>query len=542
MSCPGWTLLGVLALPEPIEGVGAPDAILLRAVGDDRTGCAVVDLDVRCVVGRGAAAEEPLGMARRITLAEAATYELSVLTRGVPGRALEELVQQGALATVATSSTGVADPRGSAVAAVDGNGSTTWSADLSDVRPSIDLRWVRPQTIDSISIRVAADTAARAPETLELRWPDGRRQVELDEDGNADFPEIRTDQLTLDVDESEPATSVDFSGAAGAVPVGITELRLGGADGLPLGLGDEPLDLPCGTGPEIVTNDVLLRTSVTASAHELFEGAVVPAMLCEVETVALRSGDNILSATASDAFTPTSVVMHQGQLPLGSGGPVEGSSDGIGTQRLDPGPGQVVVVGHENANPGWVAQQGGKELAPITVDGWRQGWRTSGTPEEVTAEFAPGATYRWSLAIGALAVLVLLSLVLLVFRRRPGAGVGPAPERSVHPLGLVLGPLVGAVLAGPVGAAVALVVGGGVWLLSRKADVVARGLVALLVVPAVGVYAFLPWGGGGAWAGGIAWPSYVVVSVVSGLLVLVALDSRRPSRPLSRSAGTSTTR
>ena len=86
-----------LALPEVPEGAGAPDAIVLRAIGDDRTGCAVVDLDVRCVQGREVSAEEPLGMARRITLPQAAAYDASLRVRGVPGRALETLVRQDSL-------------------------------------------------------------------------------------------------------------------------------------------------------------------------------------------------------------------------------------------------------------------------------------------------------------------------------------------------------------------------------------------------------------------------------------------------------------
>ncbi len=533
----------LLALPEVPEGAGAPDAIVLRALTDDRTGCAVVDLDVRCVQGREAAAEEPLGMARRITLPEAAAYDVSITARGVPGRALEALLQQGSFVSVAASSTGIADPRGSALAAVDGNGSTTWSADLSDVRPTLDLRWLRPQTIDSIALRVDPDTAARAPESLELRWPGGRRAVELDEDGTATFRPFRTDQLSLVVDESEPATTVDFSGATSAVPVGVTELRLGGAQGLPALLGDDALELPCGTGPELAANGVRLRTSVTATARDLFDGAAVPVTPCGVGAVSLRAGDNVVSASASEAFTPLSVVLGSAALPLGEGTPLAGSSDGIGGQWLVPEPGQELVAGHENTNPGWVAHQDGTELEPVTVDGWRQGWRASGTAGEVTADFAPGTTYRWALLVGAAALLALLAALLVGRRCRPGADAPMSAERSLHPVVLlVLVPVLGAFLAGPSGCVVAIVTAGVVGAVCRVRAAVARGLVAALVLPAVGAYAFLPWGGLDDWAGSLAWPSYLVVAVVSGLLVLVAADSRRRSLPLSRRAGSSTTR
>jgi arabinofuranan 3-O-arabinosyltransferase len=533
----------VLALPDPPRDSGAPDAIVLRARTDDRTGCAVIDLDVRCVQGREAAAEEPLGLARRVTLAEAASYDVSVLVRGLPGAALEELTQQSSLVDVSASSSGIADPRASALAAVDGNGSTTWSADLSDVRPSLRLRWLQPQTIDSIEIKVDPDTAARAPQSLVLRWRGGRRAVELDEDGTASFAPVRTAQLSVDVEDSEPATSVEVSGETGGVPVGVTELRLGGARGLPVLAGDEPLDLPCGTGPDLVTNGVRLHTSVTASARDLFEGVAVPATPCGVEAVSLRGGDNTISLAASETFTPLSVVLAGDRLPLGGGARVDGSSDGIGGQRLSPDAGQTIVAGHENANPGWKARQGGEELAPVTVDGWRQGWQATGTADDVVATFGPGTTYRWSLLVGALAALLLGGAVLLLDRRRRSAIEPPAVvEKHVHPALVLLVPVVGALLGGMGGAVAALVMAGALWLAGRVHDAVARGLVAALVVPAIGVYAFVPWGGFDAWAGTLAWPSYVVVAVVSGLLVLVVRDSPRRSRPFRRSAGSSTTR
>ncbi len=539
----GITPSRLLALPEVPEGAGAPDAIVLRALGDERTGCAVVDLDVRCVQGREALPEEPLGMARRITLPDAAAYDASLRVRGIPGRALEALVLQDSFVDVRASSSGIADPRGSILAAVDGNDATTWSADLSDVRPTVDLRWLRPQEIDSIELGVDPDTAARAPQSLELRWPGGRRSVELDEDGTATFPTIRTDELTLDVVEAEPATTVDFSGATGAVPVGITELRLGGAQGLPALITDDPLELPCGTGPDVVTNAVRLHTSVSASALDLFNGVAVSANPCGTATLPLRSGENTVVLSASDAFTPVSAVLGRGALPLGEGATVEGGADGVGGERFLPQPGQVVVAGHENTNPGWRATQDGADVSPVVVDGWRQGWRGSGEPTEIVADFAPGTAYRWSLVVGAVGVLALLLVLLLRRRRRPVRDLPGVEERSLPPLvPLLLAPVAGALLAGATGAVVALVATAAVWLVRRAHTGVAVALVAVLVLPAVGVYAFLPWGGFDAWAGSLAWPSYLVVAVVAGLLVLLDADSRRRSRPLRRRAGSSTSR
>ena len=534
----------VLALPDLPTGVGAPDAIVLRALSDSRTGCVAVDLDVRCVQGRAAAPEEPTQMPRRIVLPEAATYDVSVLARGRPGEALDALVQADSLVEIKASSAGVPDSRASVVAAVDGNPSTTWSAELSDVRPSLDLRWLRPRTISSIELRVDADTAARAPQSLELRWRGGKRTVALDEDGRATFRPIRTDALTIEVAEAEPATSLDFAGQPSDVPVGISELSLGDGAGLPLRLDDAAVDLGCGSGPDLVTNDVRLRTAVTASPRDLFEGELVPATPCGVAAVSLRAGDNRLSARASEAFAPSSVVLDHGQLPIGEATSLAGSSDGVGSQRLAPAPGNSVIAGFANVNPGWVARQDDTELAPVTVDGWRQGWTVSSDTAPVEASFAPGPSYRWSLAAGALAVLLLL-LYVLVSRRRRDSVTGPPSldERSapVVPL-LVAVPFLGGLLAGVPGvvaAVLALVAVGAFQQVSRPT---ARALVAALVVPAIGAYAFFPWGGLDTWAGDLAWPSYVVVVVVSGLVVLLAADSPARSRRRTRSTGISTSR
>ena len=533
----------ILALPELPDGSGAPDAIVLRAASDSRTGCAVVDLGMRCVQGRDADPEELADVVRRITLPEASTYDVTLMARGRPGEPLEAVVQQGSLVTLAASSTSVPDARASVLAAADGNPRTTWSAALSDVRPSLDLRWLRPRTISSIELTVDPDTAARAPESFELRWRGGKRTVELDETGAATFPPIRTDELTLEVDQAEPATSLDFDGQTSAVPVGISELSLGDGVGLPLSLDEAPLELGCGSGPDLIVNDVRLQTAVSATRLELFGGVPVPATTCAVGAVSLGVGDNLLRMRASEAFLPMSLVLAHEQLPIGEGARVEGASDGTGTQVLQPGAGTSLVAGFENANPGWVAEQDGDRLEPVVVDGWRQGWATAGDTAPVTATFAPGPAYQWALAAGALAAMLLVGFVVLSRGRRPSHCLPPLAERDAPLLPLLAAiPVLGALLGGWPGAVTALValgVVGGLRVVSAPAS---RALVAALAVPAIGVYAVLPWGGLDQWAGALSWPSYLVVAVGSGLLVLVAADSRARSRARSRNAGISTSR
>ena len=236
-------------------------------------------------------------MSRRVTLPEASTYDVSVTTRGRPGAELDALgLEQDSLVNVEASSTGVADPRASALAAVDGSSSTTWSADLSDVRPSLDLRWLQPQTIDSIEINVAPDTAARAPQTLELRWPGGTRDVESTPTAPPRSARSGPPSSRSTSRRPSPRPTLDFDGRNSSVPVGITDLELGGARGLPLRLDDQPLDLGCGTGPDLDANGIRVQTSVAASARDLFEGSAVPALRCGSGAVPMRAGDNLVRA------------------------------------------------------------------------------------------------------------------------------------------------------------------------------------------------------------------------------------------------------
>ncbi len=544
VDLPGVQPVRRLRLPPAPSGTGAPSAIVLRSVSDARTGCAAVDLDVRCVEGREGSSEEPFDLRRLVDVATPASYAASMRVRPIPGPALDELLQQDSLVGVRASSTGVSDVRASALAAVDGDAGTTWSAALSDVRPTLELRWVKLQRLSEIRLQVDADTDARRPESLVLRWPGGRREIELDDDGRADFPTIRTDRLLLEVGDAEPVTSVNFAGVASPAPVGITDLSLPGAQALPAILGDQLLDLPCGSGPELTVDGATTRTAVRASARELFTGELVSVVLCDQDTVALDEGTNQVDVTASDAFAPVSVVLSRSGLPLGASSPVPGTSDGRGHQRLEPAPDQAIIAGHENTNAGWRATQDGADLSPVVVDGWRQGWRTNAEgPTTLEASFAPGRTYVAALIVGLLAALALVAGIALGRRGRSrGTGTAACTERAVPSALVLVVPVVGLLLGAGIGMAVALVTAGLVWGLHRGRGALASGLLAALVGAALMAYALQPWGGLGGWAGGQAWPSYVVVAVVSGLLTLVGADSRRRTLPWRRRAGISTTR
>ena len=203
-----------------------------------------------------------------------------------------------------------------------------------------------------------------------------------------------------------------------------------------------------------------------------------------------------------------------------------------------------MVVLRENTNRGWVAQQAGRALDPVVVDGWQQGWRVPASTRPVRVAYRPEGVYRTGLGVGLMCLLVLLTGVAMrrlpLWRDNPGPGLHgrelPAPVR------VAAGLLAGGLLAGWVGLAIAsvtVVLGS---LIQRRAPEAGPWLLAAVVLPSAVAYAFRPWGGASGWAGSLAWPHYLVVVVVVALFAWPADRPLPGPRSFSRSAGRSTSR
>ena len=99
-----------------------------------------------------------------------------------------------------------------------------------------------------------------------------------------------------------------------------------------------------------------------------------------------------------------------------------GSYDGVRVQVSAP---SWLVLG-ESYNRGWRAECDGRSLgAPQVVDGFANGWRVEPGCRDVSIEFAPQKAVDWGYAIGALACLVLLGILLGRPAPRGRARAGP---------------------------------------------------------------------------------------------------------------------
>ena len=548
---PGVEVERRLVTPVLPDGWRNPDAIVLRTDLDDRNGCVEVDGAVRCVASRVRTDEEAAGMARTVTLPEADDWEPELTVRPVSGTPLSRIIQRGLAVRILASSIAVPDVRAGPVAAVDGDPGTTWLPDIDDLRPSLTLRWLGERDISGIDLSVEEGTGAALPTRVRLVWPGGSKEVEL-RDGHGVFSAIRTNRLQLVVMEGDDTKDLGFDSFPAEIGVGISELEVVGVPFLPERLSIDARPTACGVGPSVELNGVLYDTFVDASPAQLQRGDPVPARICgpgtapQESTLDLGAGENVVSVRSTKAFVPASLVLTREGASLTTDRPTAArESGGPTTRRLTlGGDDHRILALRQNANPGWEASQDGNRLRSVVLDGWQQGWVIDGTAP-VRARFAPDGAYRAGVLGGLLALLSLVALcALLVWRRHREHDLPePLAARALPALPAVcMVALVSGLLAGWTGLAVALAVAFVTrWFAPRW-----PGLVLwLLAAPCLAVgatYAIRPWAGAFGWAGGLAWPSYLMLVPLVGALMAAATGSALLPRRLRRSAGRSTTR
>ncbi|MBD8869683.1 alpha-(1-_3)-arabinofuranosyltransferase domain-containing protein [Nocardioides donggukensis] len=527
---PGTTVRRQLVLPPLAPSWGTPDQILLRALRDERTGCVEVEGRTPCVENRARFSEEPGGFERVVTVAGRRQYRPRVTAAPVAGPGLFDLIQEDQPLNAVGSTVGVPDARASGLAAVDGDTGTAWTPEVDDPRPQLQLNWLGTRSLRGIQVLVDPDSPVRRPTRLDLIWPGGERTVELDEDGAARFRPLRTDRLTVRVLSSANAVSFDAAGNAQGLPVGIGEIRLDGLPYAPLSLSPDRRTRPCGTGPEIEVNGATVRTRLTASPAELFSMEDVEVSVCRGEgEVSLRSGSNLVRVRGTDAVAPRSVHLGTEATPRTVRSAGLGSPTPVRKVAEPPAEGAPWLVLRQNVNPGWEATEGGEQLDPVVVDGWQQGWETDGSGAPVTARFTPDATYRVGLGVGAGLALLLVALLAVPRRRWPGAGLprlGAArlPLLAAMPAAVAAGALLGG-WAGVACAGVGLLLA---WTARHLLGDSAAWSVGVLPLLASTGYLFRPWGSDSGWAGEWAWPHYLVLVALAGVVALsVEPNSRR---------------
>lgn len=252
-----------------------------------------------------------------------------------------------------------------------------------------------------------------------------------------------------------------------------------------------------------------------------------------------------VSLTGDDFIAPTR-EQQAPEVVTDFAAPTSGTSTEIGSGTVAATDADRVIYRPVSVNPGQVATIDGRELEPVTVNGWQQGWIVpAGVAGTFTIDFPAADTWRTGIVVGG-AVAALFALVAVAvgwaWRRPPTDATAPDAGQPAPDLApattAVAGFAVAWLVAGLPGAAVAAVVTMAGVNLARRfgAETVRRqAIAATAILMGIGgiILARDAWPGG-AYAG-FSWPLQLVLT---GALVLASFAQTLPNQ---RRAGSSTT-
>ncbi|MFI5806299.1 alpha-(1-_3)-arabinofuranosyltransferase family protein [Streptomyces sp. NPDC051561] len=466
-------LMGAGFTAVDIPGVQVTKLLALPAESDSRSG-GDVDADVLSLhrgsdPGGLSPVSAEVGLHRQFTTRKDGAYSLRATALPVPGDALDQLLYRQApdqrrQLTATADSTAKLGTSLSPRNLVDGDLTTSW---ISGNKSVLHLRWPVKRPVGEIVFAAAGGLSTR-PEQVEISSPDGAATASVDPNGLARFEPITTDRLDITITKVAPLT-IHNPVAEGELqlPVGLSEVYVPALEEyrVPQPEPDRRFSLPCGQGPVLAIDGTLHATSAGGSLRDLTERRPIEVSLCAGDqrdgTAQLSPGTHRIEAGDTGPLAITDITLRRGSTAAGTPEPSTAPrkldlSDWSGDDRTATvGAGQASYLQlYENANAGWSATLNGKELAPVRLDGWQQGWLIpEGEGGTVRLEFEPAKWYVGGLIGGGVAVLALIGLVVWV-RRDPAPGVGSEVPGDAAPapgpvLGLAALTVVMILIAGP---------------------------------------------------------------------------------------------
>lgn len=544
LRIPGLVASSSMAVPAAVgAAVGAaPDAIVLRSGARGTSECVQVGTRPLCDPVLGRDDEEATGIRRTIQLPAPATYAWSGTVAPATGPEVDGLVDGLQSVRATASSRAVQAVAGRPGAAVDGDLGTGWVASRDDPNPRLTV--VMPRVVSSGQIQFQVDQylAASRPTQVQVTLDGGKPfTADVTSEGRVSWSRRPFRTISLLFLKDSRARTVDSSGFSQFLPVGVSELVVQGAEHLATAADPRAVTgAACGFGPTLSVDGRGSPTKVVGTIGDVLAGRPLRWAPCAEGGLALPSGNVVLSAARSGEFLPTRLVLSSASAAPGAHeaaaaavqwrSPVAFSVP-VATMRS----GSVLAV-PQNFNAGWVGQDAaGRRFAPVRVNGWQQGWVVpAGASGVLIATFAPDRTYRGSLALGALLVLVAAGVVLASRRQEGAPALEPASASIVR---LVAAPLLLVVGFGWVGL-VGAVLGLAVAVRTTQRPLARLGVVLLGTAVAAGLAARSTWplGNAGVENVWVQLGTLAAIGAVAGSAAWAPVGSpRRPRRNKGRS-------
>ncbi|MEV6770636.1 alpha-(1-_3)-arabinofuranosyltransferase [Nocardia sp. NPDC051030] len=282
---------------------------------------------VRCSKALALSAEEPGPFERTLQVPQLLTVTPDLIVRTRPGPALESLLTDPARPT-ARGQADTADPRGSALAATDGDPRTSWTAPETTVRnptgakPTLTIELPEPTLVTGLEVTPSRGDLPAHPTSVSVNLGDGPQVREVDpESGKPSRIDLHprvTDRIELSLQTWDGVLDRTALGFAQEQPPGLAEVNVLGPDYPAPASPDRLITIDCAHGPTIAAAGRTLRTTVTGTAAELRSDAPLPARICAAETTPADSatesadstgntgphaGNSTPSGGANDAFT-----------------------------------------------------------------------------------------------------------------------------------------------------------------------------------------------------------------------------------------------
>lgn len=549
INIPHTQVTRMLKLPPDSARPGTDSELISLHRGSDPGGLSPVSAEV--------------GLHRQFSTEESGEYDVRARALPVPGDELDKLLDEAAPGsrdriTASVDSTAKTGTSLGARNLVDGNLATAW---IAGDKQTIRLKWPEKKEVGEVVLAAAGGISAAAEE-IRISSPDGATSAGVDKNGQARFEPIETDEMTITVTKTKqlkihnPLADRNLQ-----LPVGLSEVYVPALDEFRVLAPDpdETFELPCGKGPTLSVDGVFHTTKASGKVRDLTQRNPIDVELCAGEaedgSLELNAGTHTVETGDAGPLALTDVTLGKGD-DAAAGGSAEsvvgdgavGAQSGAGSRaNAEPavedresvthdwkGDSRTVEVGsgpaaylqtHQNANDGWKATLNGKELTPLRLDGWQQGFLVPADQEgTVKLEYEPSFWYQAGLIAGALGIALLLGLAF--FRPRRGEPLGdedPVPSPG-WVLGTVVLTLVAALVAGPY----ALIVPALAVLARFRSGLLVP--VALVAMAAAGVVAAV--GAGSAVADGRGAFGHVAqaLALLALAAALVTLPVREPER------------